>query len=161
VQYFSCRVTKFPQQPAEFYDKWQGKWWKKENLAEVNAACRTFKRYFSRYNYNFLTPSENRSQTVITILLSCQNHSAVNQLPLYDIILQTAPIKMLHWTDWFGQREQRRQSPNKSHLTIFHLKPFDNNRTAVSAMHLSCCWSERAPRTRIAARKKHIVSWQP
>lgn len=48
-----------------------------------------------------------------------------------------------------------------SNLTIFHSKPSDNNHTVLFAMHPSCCWSKKAPRTHIADGKYQATLLQP
>lgn len=75
---------------------------------------------------------------------TCDSEPTASRTMIHACIL----MKMLHWTSFVKEEEQCNNSQSK--LIISRLKPSDNNHTAVSAMHLSCCWSGKAPKIHIA-----------
>lgn len=129
---------------------------KKVSIAEENLACYTWRISAdtitsSSHQWNKATNSYQPSlQLWYNFWCLCREPIAHTSHNLHATL-----IGMLHYNGVCLKTNRWR--PIKFNLIISRSKPSGNSHTAESAMHLSCCWSRRAPRKHIAAYKQQNV----
>lgn len=154
---YLLRVTKFPTTSrVPIYMEHGEKTLKKVSIAEENLACYTWRISTdtitsSSHQWNEATNSYQPSlQLWYNFWSLCREPIAHTSHNLHATL-----IGMLHYNGVCLKTNRWR--PIKFNLIISRSKPSGNSHTAESAMHLSCCWSRRAPRKHIAAYKQQNV----
>lgn len=154
---YLLRVTKFPTTSrVPIYMEHGEKTLKKVSIAEENLACYTW-----RISADTITSSSHqRNKATNSYQPSLQlwyNFWSLCREPIAHTShnLHATLIGMLHYNGVCLKTNRWR--PIKFNLIISRSKPSGNSHTAESAMHLSCCWSRRAPRKHIAAYKQQNV----